>query len=371
MPTGDYYAILGVPKDATQDEIKASFRRLARKYHPDVNKDDPQAEEKFKQIGEAYAVLSDEQKRAQYDRFGTVSDIPNMGFDFATNISDIFDMFFGGGTPRSSGPQPIDGRDIRVDVTVNLKEVITGCTRKLDFSRLELCSECNGTGAAHGAGPVTCSDCGGSGVISQTMNTLMGQIRRTSTCGRCMGSGKVIKEKCKRCSGKMVEKRKTHLEVSIPPGVDYGTMLHIPGQGDEGLYGGRPGDLYVGVKVLDDNRFTRDERGLITHVNLTIPQAVLGVILTLEGVTGEFELEIPPGTQPGQEFRVPGQGVPRLGSKERGDLRVRVSVEIPKKLTDEQKTLMEAFERSISGGASRRKGRGFVEAFKQKLKGDD
>lgn len=370
MPSLDYYAILGLPRDASADEVKSAFRRLARKYHPDVNRDDPNAEERFKQIGEAYAVLSDPVKRSQYDRFGTVSDLPAGGFDFAAGgIGDLFDMFFGVGAARRTGPRVVDGRDLQVEVTVSLAEVVTGTKRTIELDRMETCSGCNGSGCEPGASPVTCPDCGGAGVIVQVSNTLLGQIRRSSTCRRCEGEGKTIKDPCPICRGKKLEKRHARLEIDVPSGVEHGTVLHLPYQGDDGINGGRPGDLYVAVRVKEDPRFLRDERGLITNVEINFAQAALGTELLLDGITDQFALRIPPGTQPGQEFRVPGQGLPKIGAKERGDLRVRVSVLIPKQLTEYQRHLLEQFERSLQGDQSAgKKGPRFLDQFRENIK---
>lgn len=370
MPSLDYYAILGLPRDASPEDIKSAFRRLARKYHPDVNRDDPNAEERFKQIGEAYALLSDPSKRAHYDRFGTVPDMPPGGFDFASGgISDLFDMFFGVGAARKTGPRVKDGRDLQVEVTLSLADVVTGAKRTIELDRMETCSECNGSGCAPGASPVTCLECGGSGVVVQVSTTLLGQIRRSSTCRRCEGEGRMIKDPCSRCRGKKLEKRHTRLEIDVPSGVEHGTVLHLPYQGDDGINGGRPGDLYVSVRVKDDPRFIRNERGLITNIEISFAQAVLGTELLLDGITDQFTLKIPAGTQPGQEFRVPGQGLPRIGARERDDLRVRVSVMIPKKLTEYQRHLLEQFEKSLHGEQpSGKKAARFLEQFRENIK---
>lgn len=369
MSAQDYYGILGVPRDATPEEIKSAFRRLARKYHPDVNPNDPSAEEKFKEIGEAYAVLSDPEKRREYDRFGTVSDIPHPGAGFG-GISDLFDLFFGMGAPRRTGPQPQPGRDLEATITITLKEVVTGARRTLEFDRMETCSVCNGTGADPSRPPENCPDCGGAGVVVQVANTFLGQVRQTMTCGRCRGEGKVVKAVCSACKGKKLEKKKARVEVRVPTGIDNNTVLHLPSQGDDGIHGGRPGDLYVRVMVERDPRFTRDERGLLTQVNLTYPQAALGTTLLLEGIDGEFELVIPPGTQPGQEFRVRGQGIPPVGGTERGDLRVRVNISVPKKLSPYQKQLLENLQRSLEGGETpeERKDSGFLQEFLREIK---
>lgn len=368
MAAQDYYELLGVPRDASEDEIKSAFRRLARKYHPDVNPDDPTAEEKFKQIAEAYAILSDRSKRQEYDRYGTVSDIqrPDAGFG---GIADLFEMFFGVGAARKSGPQPEPGRNLEATVTLTLKDVVTGARRTLEFERMETCTSCNGSGSEPGTAPQTCPDCGGAGVVVHVTATFLGQVRRTMTCGRCHGEGRVITRKCSNCNGKKLLSKRARVEVRIPGGIDDGTVLHLPSQGDDGINGGRPGDLYVRVHVQRDPRFVRDDRGLLTQVNITYPQAALGASLVLEGIDGEFELIIPPGTQPGQEFRVRGQGLPPVGGTERGDLRVRVNVVVPKSLTEYQKQLLENLQRTLEGKEdSTARSNSFLQEFLREIK---
>jgi molecular chaperone DnaJ len=345
---GDYYEILGVPRDASPDEIKAAFRRLARKHHPDVNPDDPEAEEKFKNVGEAYAVLSDANKRREFDQFGRVSDLPPDMGDFG-GVSEIFEMFFGAGAARRRGPQVVHGNDLQVDVTVDLKEVVAGTKRTLEFDRHETCGECNGSGARAGTSPKSCPDCGGSGVVVQLTNTFMGQIRRSAPCAKCGGEGQIVETPCTTCKGGKVVLNRTKLDANIPQGVDNGTILHMPGQGDDGINGGRPGDLYLAVKVKADARFTRDKHGLITNVGISFPKAAMGATLTLDGIDNAFQLVLPAGTQSGQEFRVRSQGVPPIGGGERGDLRVRVQVDVPKDLSEYQKHLLETLEKTFEG----------------------
>jgi molecular chaperone DnaJ len=360
----DYYETLGLARDASVDEIKSAFRRLARKHHPDVNPDNPEAEERFKQIAEAYAVLSDDAKRREYDTYGTVRDIPGGMGDFG-GIADIFEMFFGAGAPRQTGPRVINGRDLQVETTLTLKEVVTGAKRLLEFDRQELCGECNGSGAKAGTSPVNCPTCGGSGVVVEVANTFMGQVRRTATCSKCGGEGRIVKEPCERCKGRKLERAHARVEVAIPSGVDTGAVLHVPGQGDDGINGGRPGDLYVAIRVKQDPRFSRDAFGLITQVGLTFSQAALGATLDLEGIDGRFELNVPPGTQPGQEFRIRGQGVPPVGSAQRGDLRVKVNVVVPKELTEYQRQLLEAFDKGEPEGTA---APGFLDEFIKSVK---
>ncbi len=371
MPTKDYYQILGVPRDARPEEIKAAFRRLARKYHPDVNQSDPNAEDKFKEIGEAYAVLSDPKKRAEYDRFGTVSDMPPTVTDFTGGLSEIFEMFFGIGAGRRANRQGVNGRDIRVDITIGLEEVVTGTRRTIKFSRLETCSLCEGSGCAPGTTLIPCTHCGGSGVRIQVTRTILGELRHSVTCPRCQGEGRVIEQPCPRCQAQMLEEREARVEVDIPPGVEDGTLLHLPYQGDDGILGGQPGDLYVGIRVKEDPRFIRDEYGLLTAVEISFPQAALGDTIQVPGIEGPLELTIPPGTQPGQEFRIPGKGIPKLGAKERGDLRVRINLRVPKNLTEYQRHLIEQLKKSLEGDTKTKKAsKGFLEQFREQLRKD-
>lgn len=366
--SGDYYEILGVPRDASPDEIKAAFRRLARKHHPDVNQDDPEAEDKFKNIGEAYAVLNDPNKRREFDQFGRVSDLPPDMGDFG-GVSEIFEMFFGAGAARRRGPQVIHGNDLQVDVTVDLKEVVSGAKRTLSFDRHETCGDCNGSGAKAGTSPKACPDCGGSGVVVQLTNTFMGQIRRSAPCGKCGGEGQVIEAPCPTCKAGKVVLNRVKVEANIPPGVDSGTILHMAGQGDDGINGGRPGDLYVSVKVTPDARFTRDKHGLITHVPVSFPKAAMGATLMLDGIDSAFQLVLPAGTQSGQEFRVRSQGVPPIGGGERGDLRVRVQVDVPRELSEYQKQLLDSFEKTLEGVEPKAgEGPGFLGDFLKSVK---
>ncbi|MDQ2986308.1 MAG: molecular chaperone DnaJ [Armatimonadota bacterium] len=345
---GDYYEILGVARDASPDEIKSAFRRLARKYHPDVNQEDENAEEKFKSIGEAYAVLSDPNKRREFDQFGRVSDLPPDMGDFG-GVGEIFEMFFGAGAARRRGPQVVHGNDLQVDVTVDLKEVVHGTKRTLSFDRHETCGDCRGTGAKAGTSPTKCPDCGGSGVVVQLTNTFMGQIRRSAPCMKCAGEGQLIETPCPTCKAVKVVLNRVKVEANIPPGVDNGTVLHMPGQGDDGVNGGRPGDLYIPVKVKSDARFMRDKHGLITQAAVSFPKAAMGSTLSLQGVDADFQLVLPPGTQSGHEFRVRGQGIPPIGGGERGDLRVRINVAVPRELSPYQVQLLETLEKTFDG----------------------
>ncbi|MFN8139012.1 MAG: J domain-containing protein [Fimbriimonadales bacterium] len=367
MSKPDYYAVLGVPRDADADEIKAAFRRQARKLHPDVNRDDPDAEEKFKELNEAYTVLSDPNKRAQFDQFGTVGDIPQ-GAGFSGGFGDIFDMFFGGfGGGVRGGPRVIHGRDLKTMVELSLQEVVTGSRRTLTLERSEVCSECNGNGCAAGKRPETCPDCDGSGVVTSIANTILGQIRQQSPCRRCGGEGSRITHPCPKCKGSKLIKGPRRIEINVPTGVEDGTVLHVPYQGDDGINGGNPGDLYVTVRVTPDSRFMRDELGVWTRCRLTVSQATLGADLIIAGIDGDIELHIPPGTQPGHEFRIHGKGVPKIGATKRGDLRVRTIVEIPTVLTDEERAVYESLQQIYHEQPSKKEG--ILDHIKKGFKG--
>ncbi len=339
MPQRDYYAALGVPRDADADEIKAAFRRQARRLHPDVNRDDPEAEEKFKALNEAYSVLSDDRKRQQYDRFGTVDDV-QPGVDFSSGFGDIFEMFFGGfGEARRTGPRPHDGADLRASVRITLQEVVTGARKTVSLNRQETCPDCSGTGSASGKRPSACPDCGGTGMVVSVQHTILGQIRQTTMCRRCGGEGTLIGDPCKTCKGKRLIAISKRVEINVPAGVEDGTVLRVPYQGDEGLNGGRAGDLFVGVRIEPDARFGRDDRGVWMTLEVSIPEAVLGATREFEGIGETLQIEIPPGTQPSQEFRIAGKGVPKIGAAKRGDLRVRVSLKVPTRLSQQEREL--------------------------------
>ncbi|MCX7687806.1 MAG: molecular chaperone DnaJ [Fimbriimonadales bacterium] len=335
----DYYAILGVSRDASQDEIKAAYRRLARQLHPDVNKDDPDAEEKFKQLNEAYQVLSDPEARALYDRFGHAgaSYTPTTDpFDMAENL---FQMFFGGtlgATPRGA----VDGDDRRVDLTITLEEVLHGAEKTVTVERLRLCERCRGTGAEPGTTPERCPDCHGSGRVRYTQTTILGTVSRVVPCQRCRGEGEIVRSPCRECKGNKRVLRHDSIPISIPPGIESDTALLIRGAGDSGLRGGRDGDLYVVVSVAPHPRFKRRGRDLATQINLTYPQLALGDEIEIETLDGKVTLEIPELTEPYSEITLHGYGLPDPRTGKRGDLHVRIGLKMPKKLTDAQRNLL-------------------------------
>ncbi len=358
----DLYEILGVSRSATADELKSAYRKLARQYHPDVNPNNPEAEEKFKEISTAYGVLSDTEKRAQYDRFGTTDEQQGPFFQGGTaggGFGDIFDMFFGqgaggGGGRRRSSRQ--DGADLEARIELDLAEVITGTERDLSFQRLIACASCKGSGAEGGAKPETCPQCQGQGVVGRVQNTFLGQVRTQTTCTKCNGSGEIVSNPCKACKGRKQVANAATVKVKIPPGVEAGSMVHLPGNGHEGIAGGRSGDLYVGLQIKDDDRFERDGQHLHTEVELSFAQAAVGDLITVEGVDADHDLDVPPGTQPGDVLAVRSAGLPPLHGGKRGDLYVHTTVVVPKRLNDAQRQaildLAEAGgERVPKGGA--------------------
>ncbi|MFN3683289.1 MAG: molecular chaperone DnaJ [Fimbriimonadaceae bacterium] len=365
----DPYEVLGVPRDATADEIKSAYRRLARTYHPDVNPNDPTAEEKFKEVGEAYAILSDPEKRARYDRFGTAEEQPvGPFFNGAGGIEDIFEMFFGTGFQTQNRRRGRDGEDLRADVTISLSEVVTGTQREVRVRRQSQCPECMGSGSEGGRPPETCAHCRGAGTISQIRQTFIGTVRTSTTCPKCGGAGQVITSPCRRCHGQGLVTENARVSVHIPAGIESGSTIHIPGQGSDGVGMGRPGDLYVVVLVEDDPRFERQGRNLLGYLNLSFPTACLGGEVTVEGLDGPVRLTIPPGTQAGTVLAVSGAGLPPLHGGRRGDLLVEVNVEVPRHLTEEQKRLVRQLDQALRGEAPPTEEEGFLAKLFRKKK---
>ena len=348
----DYYEVLGVNRNTSQDDIKKAFRRLARQYHPDVNKD-PGAEERFKEINEAYEVLSNDQKRATYDRFGhaAVSGTGGYGgfggFD-DIGISDIFEEFFGGfggGTRRRSAPQR--GRDLEYRLTVAFEEAIFGVERDIEIERTETCAACGGSGAEPGTKPMRCTTCDGAGEVRRVQQTLLGRMVSIVTCPDCQGSGEMVGTPCRECGGNRRVRRRRRLTVSIPAGVDHGTRIRITGEGEPGVRGGPPGNLYIVLAVRPHTYFRRRGDDILLEVRINVAQAALGHVLSIPVLTpqGEatIELTIPPGTQSGDVLTLERQGVPHLRRDGTytgyGDMQVITHVEIPKRLSDEQAAL--------------------------------
>ena len=343
MSKRDPYEVLGVPQDATADEIKAAYRRLARKHHPDVNPNDPHAEDAFKEVGEAYSILSDPDRRANFDRFGTTDEVPDQFFG-GGGLGDIFEMFFGApGQANRQRRAGRDGDDIRADVEVTLQEVVTGVHKDIAVPRMSQCGACGGSGSEGGVAPETCPTCRGQGQVSQTRNTFIGTVRTSATCPTCGGAGSTIKNPCSSCKGRGLLKETARVSVAIPAGVESGATMHLPGQGSDGTGYGRPGDLYVVLSVKKDPKFERDGRNLVTRLPLTFAQAALGDTVAVMGVDQEYDMDVPPGTQPGAVLGVRDGGLPPLHGGKRGDLLVVAVVAVPDKLSEPQADLLKQF----------------------------
>ena len=343
----DLYELLGVGRDATQDEIKRSYRTLARQLHPDANPDDPEAEARFKEVALAYEVLSDPEKRRRYDTFG-LSGMGGAGggqdpFGFGGGLGDIFDAFFGGQSPfgSSRGPAgPPRGADLEVVADLRFEEAVFGCRHQVEVRTAVPCDTCNATGAAAGSTPTTCGECGGSGQVRRVRQSFLGQMVSTSVCPRCGGAGELIDDPCQDCGGEGRRLEQRAYTVDIPAGVDTGSTLRLSGRGAAGPRGGPAGDLYVHVRVAPHDRFRRDGIDLRCDLPISFTQAALGAHLQFETLDGTEDLVIPRGTPTGREFHLRGRGVPHLERRARGDLVVQVEVEVPEKLDGEQEELL-------------------------------
>ncbi|MDR1048657.1 MAG: molecular chaperone DnaJ [Synergistaceae bacterium] len=371
----DLYQILGVPRDASQEEVKKAYRKLVRQYHPDKNKGNPESEEKIQKINAAYSVLGDPEKRARYDRFGTTDEgggDPFGGFGggsggFGDLFGGLFEQVFGGGMGGRADPSaPRRGSSLEMAVGVSLLEAATGAARDLSIPRWDNCKSCGGTGAKPGTSPKTCDACGGRGQVESVQRTPFGQFVSVNTCPRCQGRGKVIQERCPDCGGRGQIRQNHKVEVKIPQGVETGTRLRITGEGEAGVNGGPPGDLFLVLEVEPHKDFERDGSDLHSRFVLTYPQAVLGTsaeVPTL--IDGNEKIEVPPGTAHGRVLKVKGRGMPRLrGARGRGDLFLHVFIDVPTKLTDRQKALISdlAKEMKVPVGTEEE---GFFDKFKK------
>ncbi len=352
----DYYEVLGVDKNADEATIKKAYRTLAKKYHPDMNPGDKEAEAKFKEVNEAYDVLSDPDKKAKYDQYGHAAFDPSAGGgagfggfgDFGGfDINDIFSSFFGGasgGSTRRNGP--VRGDDITVRLTISFEESVFGCKKEVSYNKIQKCADCSGTGAAKGSSPKTCSACGGSGQVRVQQRTPFGIMQTQKTCDTCHGTGKIIENKCPNCRGTGFVRVPKKLEVNIPAGIDDGQQLSLRYQGSDGMNGGNAGDLYIIISVRPHSVFERDGDDLYCEVPITYAEATLGAEIEIPTLEGSMKYTIPEGTQTGTVFTLRNKGVTRVNSKVRGNLYITVVVEVPKNLTSEQKNLLEKFAAS-------------------------
>lgn len=378
----DYYEVLGVDKSASQDDIKKAYRQLAKKYHPDLNPDNKEAEEKFKEANEAYEVLSDPDKKSRYDQFGHAGVDPSYGgggfnggfsggFADMGDIGDIFDSIFGGGfggsSSRSNANAPRRGQDIAVDVTINFMDACNGKEVTLDVNRLEKCPDCNGSGAAAGSSAETCSECRGTGQVKVTQRTPFGMISSQKVCTRCGGKGKTVSNPCPKCRGNGRVNTSRKISVDIVAGIDDGQTMRVSGQGNAGTNGGPNGDLHVNVHVRPDPIFERDGYDIHTDIPITYTQAVLGDEIVVPTIDGKVKYTIPEGTQNGATFRFKGKGVKMINRSTRGDQYVHVNIEVPKNLSKKQKELLKEFENSLSD-ENYNKRKNFFERLKEAFK---
>jgi len=355
----DYYEVLGISRDATEEEIKKAFRKLAFEYHPDRNRDDGAAE-KFKEVNEAYEILSDANKRAAYDRFGHEGAAGLFGqgfegFDFGGfgGFGDIFEAFFGGAS-TTTRQAPQRGADLRYRLSISFEEAALGCEKEIDITRTETCATCRGTGSNPGSQPSRCPSCDGSGQIRRVQRSLFGQFINTAVCSQCHGEGRIITDPCRECKGTGVQRHKRRISVRVPPGVDDGTGIRLTGEGDAGLRGGSPGKLYVVLSVARHEFFTRDGDNVIYELPVNFAQAALGTEVEVPTLYGKSKLKIPAGSQTEKVFRLKDKGIPHLHRSGCGDQLVRLVVVTPESLTKEQRQLFEELAKSL--GPMRRAG---------------
>lgn len=370
----DYYDVLGVSKNASPEEIKKAYRQMAKKYHPDVNKEDENATEKFKEVAEAYEILGDDQKKATYDRFGHDAFDPTKGGaggfggfgEGAGGFGDIFDLLFGGaggGQRRRTGPQRGSDREVRLDI--NFEDAVFGMEKDFEIQRVEKCAQCKGNGAEPGSPIKTCPQCQGAGQVRSSQSTPFGRFETVKPCSRCQGEGKIIEKPCTACKGSGQAKKKRTINVRIPAGIDTGSRLRMQGEGEAGVNGGPAGDLYITIVVKPHERFSRDGYTLICNIELDFVQAALGAEIDVPLLGGaSHKLAIPAGTQPGDVLTVKGKGIPHLHSQRSGELKVIVKIKIPTKLTKKQKELLVAFYDESSDKESKK---GIIDKFKDAM----
>lgn len=372
MEKRDYYEILGLTKSASADEIKKAYRKLSKKYHPDINKEEG-ADAKFKELAEAYEVLSDPQKKARYDQYGHQD--PNAGFGGGGagggfgGFEDIFSSFFGGGGGgrRRDPNAPRKGDDLQYSMTINFDEAVFGAEKEIEIPREEICDTCTGTGAKPGTSKTTCTHCHGTGQVEEAVNTPFGQMVNRRTCNVCKGSGSIIKEKCTTCHGAGKVTKRKKIKVTIPAGIDDGQQLRVSGQGEAGFNGGPTGDLYIVFRVRPSDKFERDGDDIYYELNITFAQAALGDEIDIPTVNGKVSMKIPSGTQSGARHRLKGKGIKNVQGYGIGDQYVIIKVVTPKKMTDKQKELLREFA-SISGDIPEEQSSSLFDKIKKKFR---
>jgi len=378
----DYYEVLELQKGASDDDIKKAYRRLAMKYHPDVNQGDAEAEKRFKEINEAYSVLSDEEKRSRYDRFGHAGLDPTMrgfgdgggfgSFDFG-DLGDIFGSFFGGmggmgGTSSASRRNmPMQGDDISTKLTIEFEEAAFGCKKEISYNRVQHCDECSGSGAAKGTSPETCQTCQGTGQVKVTQRTAFGMMQTARSCEACRGTGKIIKNPCDNCRGTGYIRITKKLDVSIPAGIDHGQSIRLRGQGNEGRNGGPAGDLIVGIVVKPHKVFERDGADIYCEIPITFPEAALGAEIRVPTLEEDITYTIPEGTQTGTTFRLRNKGIQIINTAGRGSLIFKVVVDVPRDLNSEQKEALRKFA-EVCGDSNYKKKKSFFEKLISRVK---
>ena len=372
----DFYEVLGLTRNASADEIKRAYRKLAMEYHPDRNSSGD-ATERFKEINRAYEVLSDADKRVAYDRFGHAGvdgaggPAGFDGFSSFEGFGDIFDAFFSGAGGGRGGRRrgPARGADLRARITLTFEEAAFGVEKELDYARLEHCDGCGGSGAAPGSAPETCPECNGAGEIRRAQQSVFGQFVNVSTCGRCRGEGRVITNPCAECRGRGGVRRQRQISVKIPAGVDDGQQVRLTGEGEVGERGGQPGNLYVVLDVRPHELFERLNHDILYDLPLNLAQAALGASLKVPTLDGDMDFDVPAGTQSGDEFVVRGEGVPRLNSTRRGDMIVQATVVVPEALTEEQRGLLEQLAETLGTPSLPSRHKSFLERLRDAVAG--
>ena len=370
----DYYEVLGISKGASEDEIKKAYKKMARKYHPDLNPDNKEAEEKFKEVNEAYEVLSDPDKKARYDQYGHAGVDPNFGagagfdgnFDFG-DLGDIFGSFFGGGFGggrRTNPNAPQRGESIRMSLAISFEEAAFGCEKAVTVERMEQCETCHGNGCAPGTTPEVCPDCRGTGQVQVRRQTPMGVFATSSPCPKCGGKGQIIHQPCKDCHGSGTVRRRKTIQASIPAGIDNGQTISIRGQGNAGKNGGPAGDLLITITVRPHELFRREGTSVLCEAPITFTQAVLGAELEIPTIDGKVKYTLPEGTQSGTTFRLKGKGIPSINGRGRGDQYVTVYIETPRNLNKEQKEALKKFAESV-GESNYEERKKFFKKFKK------